>query len=442
MKRTRFMHILHRTRGIYMKIKIAVFGRDDMLLAMPPFLRDQEQYEIMPYPYEEAKEAVDLIEQAFMCDVYLFLEPLAYLYVKEKMEKKKWPVVQVAQDEYMILSSFYRMKTKLKQPIHRISIDMLEQCPIDNVIQELQLQDRDIFIHPYGNMTAIDPKVIANLHIQLWQNKRIDSVLTSVEEVAAILVEMGIPVATMHMPDINVAHAVNKAITITQINQSKSAQIVASYVKLKHPENLKHKKDETLAQLHQLLLRFAKKTYASVLPSMDDQFVLFGTRGVLDHITNHYRDFPLLLEIEGVLKTEVDIGFGLGLTAKQAEDHAVLALEACARTASGSCFIVNDRQEVIGPLGVKKHFDKSRLYQALIHKARLNNELSYNFIDFISNRNNEPFSSHDIATYYQVTKRSAERTINKLLTGEVIKVVGQEKPYLKGRPRKLFQINV
>ncbi len=194
-------------------------------------------------------------------------------------------------------------------------------------------------------------------------------------------------------------------------------------------------------QLHQLLLKYSKKTHASVLANGDHQFALFGTRGVLDHITNHYRDFPLLKEIEYALETSVDIGFGLGLTAKQAEDNAKLALETCSGTQEGSCYIVNERRETIGPLGVKKEINPSELYRALIHEAKLNNELSYNFIDFIETRNNEPFSSNDIATYYRVTKRSAERTIKKLIAGDVIKVVGEEKPYVKGRPRKLFQLN-
>ena len=77
----------------------------------------------------------------------------------------------------------------------------------------------------------------------------------------------------------------------------------------------------------------------------------------------------------------------------------------------------------------------------ILNIFKLNNELSYNFIDFITDRNNEPFSSNDIAAYYKVTKRSAERTVNKLLSGNVIKVSGEERPYLKGRPRKLFSLN-
>src|SRR5699024_9996590 len=103
---------------------------------------------------------------------------------------------------------------------------------------------------------------------------------------------------------------------------------------------------------------------------------------------------------------------------------------------------VNDRKDRIGPLGVKKHINTSRLYQALIHKARLNNELSYNFIDFITTRNNEPFSSRDVASFYKVTKRSAERTVNKLLSGKVIKVVGEEQTYTRGRHSNLIQIYV
>src|SRR5699024_12801164 len=96
---------------------------------------------------------------------------------------------------------------------------------------------------------------------------------------------------------------------------------------------------------------------------------------------------------------------------------------------------------MIGPLGVKKEFNASMLYQSLIHEAKLNNELSYNFIGVIEIRNNEPFSSNDIAKHYGVTKRSAERTIKKFGAGNVIKEIGEDMHYVKGRPRKRFNRN-
>ncbi|GAB3048570.1 hypothetical protein [Virgibacillus ainsalahensis] len=429
-----------------MKAKIAVFGRKEVMDQIHTSISGQDEIEVIPFTYTKANEVVELIEKAFMCDIYLFTEALPYLYASEKIIKKRLPAVQVAFDEYMILTSFYRIKNYHNLQLNRISIDVLHDSHVEGVLHELDINDHEIYTYSYGKDIEVDIKKIVKHHQKLWDSDKIDYVLTSVDEVEQQLRNLDIPTIRMIIPKLNMERAIEQAKSIVTLNQSKSAQIVAGYVQIKNFASIKEVQGESAAttllnKLHEILNRFGKKTYASVLPSNVDQFVLFGTRGILDHITDHYRDFPMIREIEQSLQLPVDIGFGLGLTAKQAEDHAKLALEKCEQTDDSSCYIVNDRKDTIGPLGVRKQFDTSKLYQSLIHKARLNNELSYNFIDFIQFRNNEPFSSNDVATFYSVTKRSAERTINKLLSGEVIKVVGEEKPYVKGRPRKLFTLN-
>ncbi|GGA63231.1 hypothetical protein [Ornithinibacillus halotolerans] len=430
-----------------MKIKVAVFGRDDLVNRFQDYLKDHNEFEAIPFIYYKASEAVELVDKAFMCEVYLFLENLPFLYAKNKIKKKRLPHVMVAFDEYMILTSFYHLKNRYGQQLNRLSIDIFDETYVKEVLTELNIAGDSIYTYSYRHDEEININQIVDYHKQLWDEGKIDYVLTSLPEVNRRLQEGEIPTYLMEIPKINIDHAIAECKSIAILNMSKSAQIVAGYVRIKNIEKIIEEKGEAHLKelqfkLNQILLKFGHKTYASVLKNNERQYVIFGTRGVLDHITNHYRDFPLIKEIESALNTPVEIGFGLGLTAKQGEDHARLALEACTHNSNSSCYIVNDRGETIGPLGVKKHFDTSQLYQALIHKAKLNNELSYNFIDFVQLRNNEPFSSNDIANYYRVTKRSAERTVNKLLNGNVIKVVGEEKPYVKGRPRKLFQINM
>lgn len=429
-----------------MKVKIAVIGREEIIDRLKTYVGDQEDIEIFPFIYSETKETVELVEKAFMCDIYLFIGALPYLYAKEKIDKKKLPAVQVALDEYMILTSFYRVKNYQNQELNRLSIDVLDSKHVEEVLSELKISSDEIYTYSFGAEDSVDLDKITRYHEGLWNEGKVDYVLTSIHEVELKLKEKGIPTSCMQVPKLHLERAVEEAKSIATLNQSISAQIVAGYVRIKEFDSIKSEKGDFYAQnlqlkLHQILLKYSQKTYASVLSNGNDQFVLFGTRGILDHITNHYRDFPLLQEVERALKTSVDIGFGLGLTAKQAEDNAKLALEACNQSENGTCYIVNERRDTIGPLGVEKEFNTSELYRSLIHQAKLNNELSYNFIDFIEIRNNEPFSSNDIASYYRVTKRSAERTVKKLLAGDVIRVAGEEKPYLKGRPRKLFQLN-
>ncbi|GGB38079.1 hypothetical protein GCM10011409_14420 [Lentibacillus populi] len=429
-----------------MKIKIAVFGRKETIDKLNYYVEDQEDIEITPFIFTNAKETIELIEKAVMCDIYLFAGTLPYLYAKEKIDKKRLPAVQVACDAYTILTSFYRLQNAHNKSLGRFSIDVLNHNHVKEVMTELAMHDHPIYTYSYGEDRELDIDRIIKHHEDLWNDGKIDYILTSIEEVAERLEKNNIPAFCMQIPKINMENAIERARETAKLNQSKSVQIVSGFVRIKDYELLTADKGELFAQnllleLQQILLKFGQQTRSSVLAN-GNQFALFGTRGILNYITNHYRDFPLLLEIERTLNITVEIGFGLGLTAKQAEDHAKLALETCKHSENSNCYIVNERKETIGPLGVEKHFNASQLYRALIHKAKLNNELSYNFIDFIKLRNNEPFSANDIANYYRVTKRSAERTIYKLLSGEVIKAVGEEKPYQKGRPRKLFKITI
>ncbi|WP_010648510.1 hypothetical protein [Oceanobacillus massiliensis] len=427
-----------------MKTKIAVFGRRETVERVDRLAKDHENIEILPFIYEHSKETLPLIERAFMCDVYLFTEALSFLRVKDRIKKKKLPAVQAAFDPYMLLTSLYRLKNREKQP-ERLSIDvMTEECWMD-ISQELKLTDKQIHSYIIGDDEYPDIDRIVGYHKKLWDDGKIDHVLTSCPDVETQLHHYGIKVNCMVIPDMNIRETLKQAETLTIINQSKVTQLVTGYIRIKNSEKAaddeREEAEEAIYRMKELLTSFSQRNDAILTHKKDDQFVILGTKKLIDYLQNHYRDFPLLREIESAIQRPIDIGFGLGLTAKESEDNALLALDRCDKEVKSLSYIVNERKDTIGPIGIKRNIDTSNLFQALIHKAKLNNELSYNFIDFITDRNNEPFSSNDIATYYKVTKRSAERTVNKLLTGDVIKVSGEERPYLKGRPRKLFTLN-
>lgn len=420
-----------------MKTKIAVFGRKEIIDRLHACIAGQTDIEIVPFIYTYAKETPSLIEKAFVCDIYLFTEVLSFLSVKETVNKKRLPNVLIPCDDFMVLASLFHVK-KDRHDLNRLSIDVWDKHFVNGVLPELNIKNHGIYTHLYGDDVLIDIEQIVTSHRSLWESGKIDHVLTSIKEVEEQLKENNVPVTCMEFPEVNLESAIKEAKAIATLHERNSTQIVIGYVHLKEGSGI----SEHAPKLHRIIRKFADQTDATVVPNTGNQFIIFGTTKLLNYITNHFRDFPLLEKLKGAADVNVNVGFGLDLTARQADVNARLALERCRENENSNCYIVNERQDVIGPLGVKKHFDPAELYQSLIHKARLNNELSYNFIDFITHRNNEPFSSHDIAVFYRVTKRSAERTINKLLVGKVIKIVGEEKPYIKGRPRKLFQLVV
>ncbi|RDW20446.1 hypothetical protein [Oceanobacillus chungangensis] len=426
-----------------MGIKIAMFGRAEIITRAIKIIENKQNITILPFRYEEEIEVLELIKKAFICDIYIFTDPISYLYVKERMEKKRLPVVQVALDEHTILSSVYHLMQHYPHISNRLSIDTNEEDNILSMLQELNINSKHTYQYSYQKETIVDFDAIFDHHVSLWTEGKINHVLTSSIMVEKKLHSLGIPVSMMQIPSKNIEQAIIKAVSVITFNKTTSNQIIIGYAALKDSIQAIHEKDIVISEMGKIreaFARFAKKTNATVFDT-NNHVAIVGTKSLLDNLTRHYRDFPLLHELNIELQLPFNIGFGLGLSPEQAEENALLSLKACNLEEKSISYIMNEREELIGPIGVKKHVDTSKLYQALIHKARLNNELSYNFIDFITKRNNEPFSSNDIAVYYNVTKRSAERTVNKLLSGEVIRVSGEERPYVKGRPRKLFTLN-
>lgn len=428
--------------GIGLKIKMAVFGRQETINRIGKLL--PETVEALSFVYSKTEETRELFDTVYHCDIYLFTEYLSFLFVKETIEKNRLPAIQVEQDPYAIITALYRLENNFEIPPKKIALDVFDGENFDELRQEAGLEKGNIryFVHDPDDVP--DMESLLSFYTTLWEKKKADHILTSAEEVAEELTARGIAASTIPIPELNLRRAVTEAIDLVTLNTAENNHIVTGYVTIKHTEHgtmAENGQKETWEELNRILQRLAARTGAFSIRTVDDRFIIFGTEKLLKHLREHYRSFPLLHEMKNTIRFPVNLAFGLGLTADESAKNAEIALERCMQNEQSICYIVNERQELIGPVGVKKEIDASKLYQTLIHDAKLNNEISYNFIDFITERNNEPFSTNDIAQFYNVTKRSAERTVNKLLQGNVIKVAGEERPYKKGRPRKLFTLN-
>lgn len=422
-----------------MDLKIGIFGPDERIAQAKKAFPTEDHVETLSFPCHSPRDIGELIDRAFMCDVYIFLDPLPYYYGKNIIEKKRLPTIKIQQDEYALTSTLFYLNDTDQLSLKRFSIDVCDGSCIKNTLHDLNINKESVYLFDYEMTKNITEKQIVNFHLDLWQKQKINFVLTASHYIYEQLASQDVPVYLINVPNKYYVDAIEEAKQLIHFKHHSVKRIVAGYIQLQH-QSLNKK---MIAAVQQHLQQYQHKFNTSLTFDGNNRFTLIGTRDFLNYVTSHLRSLPLIREIRERISESmnVHIGFGYGLSAYEAEKNAMIALENSLATHKSSCFIVNEREELIGPIGVKRSFNKPKLYNQLIHKARLNNQISYNFIQFISSRNNEPFSSEDIAKYYKVTKRSAERTIKKLINGNVITHVGEERPYIKGRPRKLFQLN-
>lgn len=426
-----------------MDLKVGIFGPDEVIVQAEKVFLAEDHVETLSFTCQAPEKIDQLIDQAFMSDVYIFLDPLIYYCSKKIVDKRRLPVVKVCKDEYALASTLFHLSEINNLSLERFSIDIGNRKFVKNILHDLKIDDESIYMIDYGQTSDLTAEQIVNFHLNLWKDQKIDFILTSSHYIYDRLKDLDVSVYIVNVPKKYFHLALERAKQLIHFKRHSIKRIVTGYIQLQHNSAKAQITEEVFTSVHHFLEEYQNKINTSLTFDGDNRFVLIGTQDFLSYVTDNLRALPLVKEIKERLPKEihVHIGFGYGLNAYEAEKNAQIALENSLSTKGSSSFIVNEREEVIGPIGVKRSFNKPKLYNKLIHQARLNNQISYNFIQFISARNNEPFSSEDIAQFYKVTKRSAERTIKKLINGNVIIHVGEERPYIKGRPRKLFQLN-
>lgn len=435
-----------------MTITIAVISSEEFLPRILKHTQSIDYIQLTSYTYQNPKESASLLDQIHDCDVLLFAGPLPYFFSKEKVEQKKLPAVYIPLDEYTISLSLFHTLLNVPGGLDRISIDLPKAEYIEKVAEELGITSTPWYVKDYSEIieeggTKFDVEEIIQFHMERWEQKQSHFALTGVDYVYRQLREMNIPSASMVSPDKNIRDAVNQAIAYGQLKISQNSQIAVGIAAIQQndgPPVETQWQDATIILLQELL-ELVKETDASIQKLGMDQFIIYGTRGSIEQMIEYGKIMQVLGNVDLLAKVTVAIGFGFGLTAKEAEANARIAIYHAQKTKESSAYLVTDEKEVIGPLNTEsKTFHlKSENKEVLEIAEKTGSSVATitKIMQYVKLRRDNRFTASDLAEYLQISRRSSERTLKKLIEHQVVEVVGEEQPYQQGRPRAVYRLN-
>lgn len=438
-----------------MQIRIALIGSRPMLDRVSKLATAYGEAQWVPYPYEQPEQAGQLAREAWDCDVLLFTGPIPYSFARAYTEQNGIPAVYVPFDEYMIALSLYDLRQALRE-VDPISIDIPQEADALSVLRELGLSAERFHIKPYfttelSEDASVNIEEIVEFHVRLARSGQSSLALTGIQAVHTRLQTMGIPSQRMHIPEKNIQGALAEALARGQLLISSNAQIAVGFVSVDPYESLARERGSYAAQeatlkVHQLLLQLGKHMDASLQQISPDRFVLYGTRGGVHTVTVQMRELPLLAETVKLAAVSISVGFGYGATAREAEQHAEIALHHARQAGGGKAFIVTDDKTVVGPLDEERRSYQLRSEHTqtmeLADRSGLSVATISKLLEFWRLRQSASFSVQEVAEYQQVQRRTAERIVKKLLDSGALRVAGEEQPFRKGKPRSLYQFNL
>ncbi|CAM4119185.1 MULTISPECIES: hypothetical protein [Bacillus] len=417
-----------------MMIKIAVVGSKEFMETLLPIAHKLEEIEIDPYIYLHPAESSELLTRLKPCDFIFFSGALPYYMAKEIREQLRIPSTYLQQDETTVVSSILSVMYHQGIQPHKISIDLVDSSFITNVFHDIGIKESPQ-VFDYENMLWSKDEInrVTDFHIAKYQSGEAHLALTSIHAVYDELQKIGIPSERMIDPKQSIIHGLKDAKIKAELAKSHSATVGACMISsLELREDLLEQLDAISKALHGSFKKVDEMT-----------FILYTTRGDIESIIKTNMINTLFASIEGTIA----IGFGYGKTVKEAEQNAKIAQSFAKNNPIDHCFyILTSDKELFGPFPKEQRVQSLKNENPELMKIAKETKLSpanlSKIIQFSQSHSSLKFTAADLSEYLQVTRRSTERLLKKLVDYGYAHICGEEMPYQQGRPRAIYELNL
>ncbi|KSU61481.1 hypothetical protein AS034_14120 [[Bacillus] enclensis] len=414
-----------------MNTKIALIGSRDFTEHVQASIAPRlNGIDLIPYIYSEPQEAEKLISTIVPCDAVLFSGALPYFFTKEACKELTVPVLYLEQDETALITSLFHILQHHEIKPEHVSIDLMDTAFVDHIMTDLHLQNPPQYVMDYKSSLPHNFSIneYATFHQRLFQEGKTRFALTSIHSVYDRLIQLNIPCMRMIDPAKSLMRTINEARSQALLSKRKASTIAA--VRL-----IVQEKNSDLQKLVHLMEGTLQKKDG------DSAYTVFSNRGSIENLLET-AEFHSFFQLD----QPVLAGFGYGHTAAQAEENAETALSFASKYDTESCaFIVNEDKELSGPYPDKNKKQQLKYNHpdmlSLAKQLKLSPANLSKIMQFYKNRTFRDFTAAELSDYMQISRRSAERILKKLIDNGSARITGEEMTYAQGRPRAVYELS-
>jgi hypothetical protein len=326
----------------------------------------------------------------------------------------------------------------------RVSVDSILDEDVAEAYADIGVSNKHVHTREYQGPSSV--KEFFYFHRDLYLRGATSAALTTVQSVARRLKAENIPVLRMLPTSNSIRIALNTAALLgagSKLEESQIAIIVAeistsSRSVRRGPSNYWHQ--ELMLSLHQRLLAEVRGVGATVVQRDEDSFVVTATRGSLSALTDNMREAPFIRRIRTDTGLAIDVGIGLGATARDAEEHAYMALERSRGGDSSMAYLMGPSSETFA---LPAQLQRSSYTQLEVPKTKAS-ETAQKIADRLGPDQTEPIivDAEAIAVVLGVTTRSARRILTMLVENGTAWPMPALRSPSGGRPRQQFRLIV
>ncbi|MGL4913975.1 MAG: transcriptional regulator [Romboutsia sp.] len=426
-------------------MKVGIIGPSDSGHKIKQYINEiDKEIEGILYIREKAAEALDVIEICESeCDAIIFTGCGVSEAVKSKYEVKK-PNSFVSRGGTSITKAFWEIRNA-NMSLERFSIDVVENEILEDVLKEININSKEVFSLPFSS--KIDEMEYAKWHIDLFNDNKIDAMLTGFAGVYNELKKEGYPVFRLEATRPLIKVCYDKIKSKYALNRAQHSQIgveILSLIDYKGSNDNYYSNMIKKSDLDKVIVEYVRSIQGSLFNFGRDEYIIFAHRGAIDDEINYNKLFKLQKDIE-TRGFSLGIGIGIGNTAYQAEANGYKALKRCLDSKDFEIYLIDENDVIRGPLGGNNELSYSlvasdKYLMEISEKTSLSCESIAKIMAISETRQSKVYDTKELADYLDISDRSARRILNKIVEANLGRVYAKETSKGGGRPKNLIEI--
>lgn len=406
----------------------------------------QDQCELTFICYRQISEIRELYEHnRLFYDGILFSGALGYNILLQKINEFQTPVyfLDIPEgDFYKHLFSISNSNKNLN--FARVSVDLFDEKDNQMGLQDILTKDEYPFSFPLEYTESLYETAFQQ-HLLLWQQGKIDLVITRISNIIERLNQAGIPNIFIFPSKESILEQMKNIIYELQISNLLENQWAIGVVTIRGQEDMSDLEFKQIL-LHKALLEFNEKDNSlSVIQKKPTSFEIITSLADLRKLTNEFTGCSVLKYLKETLPFEVNIGWGAGTTLYQAKKFAQTANKQAGSHDYSCSYAITVNEEVIGPLGDDTclHFINTidPQLEKLSEKLDIPILRIQKILAVITKMKTNEVTAEDVAYNLKLTLRQANRILHELEDKGVANVTYKKQEKLRGRPKKIYKID-
>lgn len=371
--------------------------------------------------------------------IYLTGIGVYYSLLNNKELEINKPVVYTKRGSIGLIKSFWELqKDSLIEDNIRLGWDIVEEHIFNEVVKEFDIELKGSYYQKY-EPNKTENEYLEN-YLEKYKSKKINCIFTAFGYIYNKLKEKKIPVYRLQATNIEIENdfvALLNKIILNEKNSGLGVQII----KINSNKTGFDKNNlELKMEIEKSLLEYSKKVEGNIQISDEKEYMIISNIDILQGDESLKEILALKSRFEGQ-NEELAVGIGEGKTIFQAERNARVALK-LSLTKEGKIFYSNGKV-VKGPLLNSKELEYKRDSDERIKTMAEEIEISPIYLEkiksMIKKKKKNSFTSIEIAEVLNITTRSVNRIIKKILEKDYAEIVQVESSITAGRPRRIIK---